>query len=210
MAAPKREIMMEQRKHPGSLVPWLVVATLVALIAAAVVYQRTRGSQASDAVVPTEGTASDSYEARRTARSVAMPAPRQPLTQEMVAERRQAMVAKRAEVQQRVDQTQAAFMSKYNTEPVDPAWAGGKEAALAQLATSPQMQEIGAEPKNLAVDCKSTMCKVTADFPSTSAGDDWFTLYMNSVGAQVPTASYKYVRNPDGSYSINVYAVGRR
>jgi hypothetical protein len=202
--------MMEQRKQPGSLVPWLVVATLVALIAAVVIYQRTLGDHASDAAAPPEAPASDDREAFRASRPVATPAPRQPLTPEMVKDRQRALVAKRAEVQQRVDQTQAAFTSRYNSETVDPAWAGGKEAALSQLAMSPQMREIGAEPKNLAVDCKSTMCKVTADFPSTSAGDDWFTLYMNNVGAQVPVASYKYVRNPDGSYSINVYAVGRR
>ena len=33
---------------------------------------------------------------------------------------------------------------------------------------------------------------------------------MNNVGAKVPVASYKYVRNPDGTVSINVYALGRK
>jgi hypothetical protein len=109
-----------------------------------------------------------------------------------------------------VDRTQATFASRYGSEPVDAAWATAKQAELTDLSVSQQIRELGVEPENMAVDCKSTMCRVTADFASTSAGDDWFTLYMANVGAKVPVASYKYIQNPDGTVTINLYALGRK
>lgn len=125
-------------------------------------------------------------------------------------EQRQKMADKRKQVQQQVDRTQAAFAARYNNEPVDAAWAGAKEAELMGLGVSDQIRQLNAQPQNMAVDCKSSMCRITGDFASMSTGDDWVTLYMNNVGDKVPVASYKYVQNPDGTVSINVYAVGRK
>jgi hypothetical protein len=199
---------MEQRRQPGKFVPWIVVATLVAVIAATMLYQRGRGGDAAVAGAP--GAPNPVATApMRDGRPLPQRSVAQPMTPEMVRERQAVLAKKRAEVQQRVDQTQAAFRARYAGEPVDAAWAGAKEAALAQASVSPQIRELGVEPGNLAVDCRSTMCRITADFPSTSAGDDWFTLYMNNVATDVPVASYKYNRKPDGTYTIDVYAVGK-
>jgi hypothetical protein len=127
-----------------------------------------------------------------------------------MAERREKTAEKRKQVQQQVDRTQAVFAARYQNESVDAAWAGAKEAELMGLGVSDQIRQLGAEPKNMAVDCKSSMCRITGDFATMSTGDDWVTLYMNNVGDKVPVASYKYVQNPDGTVSINLYAMGRK
>ena len=113
-------------------------------------------------------------------------------------------------MQARVDRTQASFATRHRSEAVDPVWSNTKEAALTRLATSDQIKQLGVDARDLNVDCRTSMCRITATFDSTGAGDDWVVLYMNNVAAQVPTASYKYIQNADGTVTINIYAVGRR
>ena len=192
-------------KNP--LFPWLVGLAVIVVIALAMLFKRA-GNETAPAATPS--VQQDSAQAARPGIRRGTHVPGQPMPMEQLREQRQKAAEQRKEVQQRVDRTQAAFAARYANEPVDAAWAGAKEAELMTLGVSDQIRQLGAEPQNMAVDCKSSMCRITGDFASTSTGDDWFTLYMNNVGAKVPVASYKYVRNPDGTVSINVYALGRK
>lgn len=192
-------------KNP--LFPWLVGLAVIVVIALAMLFKRT-GSDPAPAVVQPEQQAEATT--RPDPRRGAMRSPGRPLSAEAVREQRQKTAEKRKQVQQQVDRTQAEFATRYKNEPVDAAWAGAKEAELMKLGVSDQITQMGVEPQNMAVDCKSSMCRITGDFASMSKGDDWVTLYMTNVGDKVPVASYKYVQNPDGTVSINVYALGRK
>jgi hypothetical protein len=180
---------------------------VIVVIALAMLFKRT-GSDPAPAVVPLEQQAEATT--RPDPRRGAMRSPGRPLSVEAVREQRQKTAEKRKQVQQQVDRTQAEFATRYKNEPVDAAWAGAKEAELMKLGVSDQITQMGVEPQNMAVDCKSSMCRITGDFVSMSKGDDWVTLYMTNVGDKLPVASYKYVHNPDGTVSINVYALGRK
>ena len=192
----------------NSLFPWLVAIAVISVIALAMLFKRA-DNEAAPAVAqpdrkPSPGHATGSLALAR------MPVPGQPLSAEALQDSARQTADKRKQVQQQVDRTQAAFAARYTNEPVDAAWAGAKEAELMGLGVSDQIRQLGAEPQNMAVDCKSSMCRITGDFATMSTGDDWVTLYMNNVGDKLPMASYKYVQNPDGTVTINVYAVGRK
>lgn len=116
----------------------------------------------------------------------------------------------RQKVQETVDTAQSGLAAQFNGEKTDTAWAPAKERSLAALSTSDQIKGLNADISNLSVNCKSTVCRVTGDFPTMVAGDDWFTLYMNNVAPEMSYASYKYVPNKDGSFRIEVYGVGRK
>ena len=116
----------------------------------------------------------------------------------------------RREMQQQIERTQSAFSTRYANETVDPAWAAAKEATLDQQTVSTTIEQAGVVPENVAVDCKSTVCLVSADFGNRGDADAWFALYMNNVAAEVPYAVSQHVVNADGGITLKVYAVGRK
>lgn len=201
---------MSDRAPRNSKLPWLLVAAVAIVIVATMVYMRSGPGEPPVPAADGVEAASDPSASRSPDPSRNPPQPRSQLSRDAMEQRKRIISEKRKQVQDNVDRTQAAFASRYGSEPVDASWATIKQAELTKLAVSDQISELGVEPKNMSVDCKTTMCRVTADFASMSAGDDWFTLYMGNVGTKVPVASYKYVQNPDGTVSINLYALGRR
>jgi hypothetical protein len=202
--------MQQPNGAKPSHTPWLIVGLVVVGIVLVTAYlQRPKTTGAGDGASPQVSSDADMSPSTPSVRRP-RPTVRAAAPAEAIAAQREATAQKRKEAQAKVDRTQASFAARYQNEPVDAAWASAKEAQLAKLATSDQIRQIGVEARNLNVDCKSSMCRVTGDFDSMGAGDDWFTLYMNNVAEQVPVASYKYIRNPDGTVKINVYAVGRR
>jgi len=113
-------------------------------------------------------------------------------------------------VQAIVDRTRDTFAARYAAESVDTTWSNAMELDLASLADSDQIRAMHANVSNLDVDCRTTMCRVSGEVPSITAGDDWFTLYMTNVGAKLPQAAYHYVRNGNGPLRIEVFALARR
>jgi hypothetical protein len=177
---------MQNQNSKPSATPWLIAGAVALLMAVVMIYlhDKRRNAAPAAAVVPAAAQA--------------------------MAVRREEMAQKRKQVQARVDRTQAAFASRHRNETVDPGWSNAKEVALTKLATSDQIQQLGVDARNMAVDCRTSMCRITADFDSMAAGDDWVVLYMNNAAQQLPAASYKYIQHPDGTVTINVYAIGRR
>jgi len=121
-----------------------------------------------------------------------------------------ARAANRERQQQRLVATQNAMAARHREERVDAAWSNTVESELTSLASSDQIRAMHADIRDVAVDCRTSMCRITGDFDTVTQGDDWFTLYMTSVAPRVPTATYKYERNPDDSWRIVVYANARR
>jgi hypothetical protein len=201
---------MQNSKPKQTIIPWLVAGAVLLSMAVVMVYRhRARENDAllqSSAPVTAEPVSrTPSVPHRRTDSRAALAGAAQSM-----AAKREELGRRRKEVQVRVDRTQAAFASRHRSEAVDPAWSNAKEAELTRLATSDQIKQLGVDARDLNIDCRTSMCRITANFDSTAAGDDWIVLYMNNVAQQVPAASYKYIRNPDGTVTINVYAIGRR
>jgi hypothetical protein len=202
---------MQNQNSKPSATPWLIAGAVALLMAVVMIYlhDKRRNAAPAAAVVP---AAAEAPAARPSTSS--RYTPRRPIdgraAAQAMAVRREEMAQKRKQVQARVDRTQAAFASRHRNETVDPGWSNAKEVALTKLATSDQIQQLGVDARNMAVDCRTSMCRITADFDSMAAGDDWVVLYMNNAAQQLPAASYKYIQHPDGTVTINVYAIGRR
>jgi hypothetical protein len=102
-----------------------------------------------------------------------------------------------------------AFVQRYENESVDPPWSAVKEATLLRASTSTQITELGAEPGNLGIDCKSSVCRVTADFSNSSLAEDWVTLFMLNAGSEMPRAVFDYSNNPDRSVHVVILGYSR-
>jgi hypothetical protein len=109
------------------------------------------------------------------------------------------------EQQARIDQSRQDLVRLYRSEKTDPAWAAAKERELLPLTQVTQIQQMNAVPKQLDIDCKTSSCRVQADFDSSGAANDWATVFTASLGTSMPTGTVQQVTNPDGSVTIEVY-----
>ena len=102
------------------------------------------------------------------------------------------------------------LVSRYRDETLDASWAEAKQVELAGFGTSQQIQDIHAEPRNLAIDCRRTVCRIDADFASRSVAQDWATLYLTGAGSRLSSASLETIPNPDGSFRMQIHGLARQ
>jgi len=131
-----------------------------------------------------------------------------------VAERTSAMTAsrkaRRAERTQQLEDIRLAAAFRFEQESVDTAWAAGKESKLQSLAeNSPTYQQAGILPQSLQIDCRSTLCKVTANHASYGASADWAMIFMTSAAGEVVRIYTKTINNADGTTSVEMFAEAR-
>lgn len=121
--------------------------------------------------------------------------------------------ASRAASRERIDRTVKAgrqrLQAQFSAERADPAWAMGREQDLAAHSTSPQIASLHLDADNFRANCRSSICRVTADFDNRSNAEDWFALFLTNTGTGLGHASYQLSANPDGSTHIEVYGTAR-
>jgi hypothetical protein len=201
---------MQNSKPKQTATPWLIAGVMLLSMAAVMVYRHRAHEDSAVEQPPVASIDESAIPASAAPHRRADPRAGLAGVSESIAAKQEEVARRRKQMQARVDRTQLAFASRHRSEAVDPVWSNAKEAALMKLAASDQIKQIGVDARDLNVDCRTSMCRITATFDSTSAGDDWIVLYMNNAAEQVPAASYKYIQNPDGTVTINVYAIGRR
>lgn len=99
---------------------------------------------------------------------------------------------------------------RYEGERVDAAWAASKQQVLESLSVSPQIEQVNAQPLAIVANCRKTVCRIDADFPSRTAADDWFTLYTLNAGPEMTHSSSRNNVNPDGSVHLQIYGLARQ
>jgi hypothetical protein len=123
------------------------------------------------------------------------------------------IAASRVATKARIDNTVKAgrqrLQAQYSSERADPSWAMAREQSLAASSTSSQIADINVEPKDFHADCRSTTCRVTADFASRSNAEDWFSLFLVNTGTRMGKTSYQITANPDGTAHIEIYGTAR-
>jgi hypothetical protein len=82
------------------------------------------------------------------------------------------------------------LQGRYESEPIDQARASAKQQALETLQSNRQIEELGARPVALDVACRSTICRVQAEFASRVAADDWLTLHLLKAGREMSRVSF--------------------
>jgi len=121
--------------------------------------------------------------------------------------RHEQALAKQAKV---VDAGRNKLVARYQNEKVDGSWATAREQSLVEHAVSPQIHDMGADPKNLTAHCRSSTCQLSADFPTRVAADDWFTLYLTNTGTDLYNASYQATMNEDGTTHVEIYGLAKK
>ena len=123
------------------------------------------------------------------------------------------VAAQRAAEKREVNKVVAAGRSKlvgaYEAENVDQGWAGAKQQALEALQSNEQIEQLNARPVAFDVACRSSTCRVQADFASRLAADDWLTLYLLNAGTELSNSSFRRTDYPDGTASIELYGQAR-
>lgn len=187
---------------------WLAAIAVVLIIG--VSWWKSLGPSASVTATtlhPADATPADD-EAAAAAPGRGVPPPQVGIatTASLNAEREQ----ERKNVEAIVAAGRTKLMSRYAGEAIDASWADAKQVELAQFGNSQQIQDIHAEPANLAIDCRRTVCHVTADFATRTAAQDWATLYLTGAGSRIANASLDTIANPDGSYRMEIYGLARQ
>ena len=100
-------------------------------------------------------------------------------------------------------------VARFASEQIDPAWAPAKESELSEISGREAFAQAGATPTSLAVDCRSSMCRLDGQFATRSQAEDWIMMYMSSVGNGMPNSIVSRSRNPDGSTRVEIYGRAR-
>lgn len=190
--------------------PLIVAAVVIAAVAIGTIVARRPGdaapdqqvAQGKDASRPPVTLTSPARTSRTGARGVADQRERLQQTVARRQEARQEMIRKSAEQRKKAAEA-------FQREQVDPAWAPQKEGELNRIASQPAFETAGAVPKDMRVDCKSSMCRLDSSFTNNGQAEDWILLYMSSVGSALPNAVVSRVNNPDGTTSVEIYGRAR-
>lgn len=104
----------------------------------------------------------------------------------------------------------ADFEQKFNAEPVDAAWAGRAEPALAKILDDEGIAISGLKPASYRADCRSNQCRISAVFGTHADADDWGTMYMNMTGETFHETRSMLIRQPDGTTELRIYGYRKR
>jgi hypothetical protein len=199
-----------------SRLPWVLLVLIVALIVGVTLYRQFRTPSITAELPQTVESTERGVTARRLSpeeiralarRSPGMSGQATALDMTAMIEKRKRMAAAS---QERIQKRNVAMVQAFAAEKPDAAWSNAHERDLASLQDSDPMRDAGVKAANLDVDCRSTMCRIQADFPDAGAAASWLQIYMGSVGDRLPVATAHKVTNPDGSVRVEIYGVGRK
>lgn len=196
---------------PGTKLPIIAAAAIVVAVVAGTFFlrgDRTPTATAPDAVVAAQEPAPSAGFAPPVTRA-AQSVPGRPATDEAMIEQLDQRARKREEHQARTAALKEQSAQRYASEQVDPAWAPGKITELNGIAADPAFDVAGAQPRNLSIDCRSSMCRIDGQFEDAGKAEDWILLYTASVGSAMPSSVISRTRNPDGTMRVEIYGRGR-
>ena len=195
-----------QTKYP--LAPMLFGAVVIAVIAGVLGWSiRSRHAPVSEqAAVSDTPSAAPGQVLAPTARDFHNIAPL-PQNQNIELGIQQRLLGKGAAISQSVAVARNKLQTQYTSEPVNAAWAARKQAALAAANDAPQISDLGAKPLAFNSTCRSTVCMIGADFKTTSAADDWFSMYTLVAGPEMSRAAVQRITNPDGTIHLQIYGL---
>jgi hypothetical protein len=189
--------------------PLIALGIIVALMAAATIWKtsQTQAPSVMGATAPVDGTAATAQSNAGAAgpRLRQPPTPRRdranakPLTREQVAQVRKERTARAARAYDMARQQFAA-------QRVDPTWSAKTEQGLQKLTDNAAFAQMGSQPKDVQIDCKSSLCEIQGQFASDREARDWTQVYMTNVGGVVSMGRVRFYPNPDGTTQVRIYA----
>lgn len=178
-----------------------VAMVVIGIIVAATVWRSRDARQPPAVVAPVDGSMetgpNDVPAGGRTPARGSLELPQERAAR--IAKIREAQEVKAAQV---VAAGKRTLETAFASEKPNPAWASAKERELEGFVVNPQMESINALPSRFEVQCKSVTCRIEADFPTTTALDDWTTLFLTNNGGTLPRTSMTRIQQPDGTVRL--------
>lgn len=195
----------------SSLIPLALVVVVVALVAGSVGWSlRSHGGADAISAEASDNRSSTDLESQQAAALPAQHAKAAPTIDAFNRNANAMMAANNANTAKIVAAGTQKLRSHYDNEPVDRPWAMRKQKALADANDSPMLDDVKAKPLSFDSTCRSTTCLISANFPSTSEAEDWFTLYTMLAGPEMSNAAMERTTNPDGTVHLQIYGQARK
>lgn len=201
---------------PGSRIPIMVTVVVLAVLASTIFLRGRGGPGPGEA---TEGTAGAPQPEASAAPGTSSSRPRAAVANSGIpaAAGAPAMLQEQMERRARMREEQGVrtralrdqSAKRYDNEAVDPAWASAKESELLAFADQPEFDEVDARPASLSIDCRSSICKLDAQFENRTQAEKWIMMYTSSAGGAMPSAITSRNQNPDGSTHVEIYGRAR-
>lgn len=98
--------------------------------------------------------------------------------------------------------------NKFRAERVSTVWAKSTEISVLEAITSEEARAAGvALPTDMNVQCKSTLCNITAIYQDDGAAAEAATILAMDISGALPQTQRRTIYKPDGSVELQVYAM---
>jgi hypothetical protein len=96
--------------------------------------------------------------------------------------------------------------AQHRRDPIDPTWSAQAETELTRLARGDWVPEVGGAPTRLIVDCRSTRCRIEAEFVRRSQAEDWSELFLTQAGGTIYRSQTVLIPRTDGGAELRLYS----
>ncbi|MBC7988934.1 MAG: hypothetical protein H7Y19_05055 [Luteimonas sp.] len=193
---------MHKRRWPF----WASAVVIAALVAAALVWTRLAAKAESDAtaqrlqrIEQVQQDQSRQLEALLQQRPMRRSAAAQLPSARGAADRSMPRDAAPEAIARQLD-------AQHRAERVDRAWSAQAENELTRLARGDWVAEAGGGPTEFAVDCRSTSCRVDAQFVRQSQAYDWGELFLTQAGGTIYRSQIVVIPRAEGGAQLQVYS----
>lgn len=103
------------------------------------------------------------------------------------------------------DQLVARLESEHRAEPVDAAWSAQSEVDILSASVEPVMIQGGFQPRDVATECRSRTCRISARFANSGDAQDWSDSLVMQMGGTLSQVKATILPQRDGSSEVRIY-----
>lgn len=96
---------------------------------------------------------------------------------------------------------------QHRAETVDAAWSAQSEIDILSASIQPVMTEAGLSAQDIAADCRSSTCRISARFAEAGDAQSWGNMLITQMAGSMSQARMAILPLPDGSSEIRIYGV---
>jgi hypothetical protein len=93
----------------------------------------------------------------------------------------------------------------HQAEPLDVGWSASSEADILSAAIEPVMVDSGFQPRDIATDCRSNTCRISARFAESGDAQNWAGMLITQMGGTLSQVKMTVLPQPDGSSEVRIY-----
>jgi hypothetical protein len=103
------------------------------------------------------------------------------------------------------DRVVADLDSQHQAESIDALWSATSEQSVVAASVAPVMAQAGYKPQDVATDCRSRTCRISARFESSTEARGWADRLLTQMAGTISQAKVAVLPRDDGSFEVRVY-----